>query len=160
MPTLQLAQQLKQFAEEVLEVSKVLWVIQSQSKGKKQPEITETEFLTLDVLTRQCPQSVGDIQRYIGVLPAQMSRIVRSLENKGEEPLIQCKINPQDKRKINVELTDAGRKMHQVYREIKLGNIEKMLAAMSEKDRNELMRILRGIRESFRKSLPKNALSQ
>lgn len=158
MPTLRLAQQLKQFAEEVLEVSKDFWVAQSQSKSKKQPEITETEFLTLDILTRSGPQNVGDIQRQIGVLPAQMSRIVRSLEHKGDEPLIQCMINPHDKRKIDVELTEAGRQMHQAYRELKLGNIEKMLATMSERDRTELMRILRGIRESLRNSLEEKGL--
>ncbi len=160
MPTLRLAQQLKQFAEEVLDVSKQFWVAQSQSKGKKQPEITETEFLALDILTHSSPQTVGDIQRQIGVLPAQMSRIVRSLEHKGDAPLIHCMINSQDKRKIDVELTEAGRQMHQTYREIKLGNIEKMLAAMNEHDRNELMRILRGIRESIRKSLEAKSLAK
>ncbi len=158
MPTLRLAQQLKQFAEEVLEVSKDFWVAQSQSKGKKQPEITETEFLALDILTRSGQLTVGDIQRQIGVLPAQMSRIVRSLEHKGDAPLIRCTINPQDKRKIDVELTEAGRQMHQTYREIKLGNIEKMLASMNEHDRNELMRILRVIRENFRKPLTDKGL--
>jgi CRISPR system Cascade subunit CasE len=44
---------------------------------------------------------VGDIQRLLGVLPAQMSRIIRSLENR-DRPLIACHINPRDKRKVDV----------------------------------------------------------
>jgi hypothetical protein len=42
-------------------------------------------------------------------LPAQMSRIIRSLEAR-ERPMIVCRINPQDKRKIDVCLTAAGEK--------------------------------------------------
>ena len=108
MPTLSQAQQLKEFAEEVFELSKDIWTTQSKSKGKDQAEITETEFLALDLLSQSQPLTVGDIQRKIGVLPAQMSRVIRSLENKSDGPLISCQINPADKRKIDVELTDAG----------------------------------------------------
>ena len=68
MPTLQLAQQLKQFAEEILEISKGFWIAQSRTRGKEPLEITETEFLALDILRQSQPLTVGDIQRQIGVL--------------------------------------------------------------------------------------------
>lgn len=145
MPTLQQDEQLKEFAEEIFELSKHIWAAQSRSKG--QTEITETEFLALDILIKaNRPLTVGDIQRQIGVLPAQMSRIVRSLESKSDQPLIQCKINPSDKRKVDVELTPAGRKAHQSYRQIKLGSAEKILLGLNEEDRAEFMRILRMVR--------------
>ena len=150
MPTLQQAQELKDFVEEIFSISKDFWVAQSRSRGRQEAEITETEFLTLDFLMRsEGPLTVGDIQRHIGVLPAQMSRVIRSLESKGEQPLIACRINPVDKRKIDVELTDAGRRAHQEYRRVKLGSFEKMLTNLSEQDRNELVRLLRKIRESI-----------
>ena len=94
MPTLEQAKILKEFVEEIFELSKDVWASQSRAKAKNQAEITETEFLTLDLLSKSQPLTVGRIQKHIGVLPAQMSRIVRSLENKGDEPLIECKINP------------------------------------------------------------------
>jgi DNA-binding MarR family transcriptional regulator len=150
---MKLAQELKQFAEEILDISKDFWAAQSQSKSKNEPEVTETEFLTLDLLVRSQPMSVGEIQKKIGVLPAQMSRIVRALEHKGEKPLIRCTINPSDKRKIDVELTEDGRKAHDVYRQVKLGSIEKMLQGLSEQDRRELLRILREIGHQVRKGL-------
>ncbi len=153
MPTLTQAQQLKEFAEEIFEVAKDVWALQSRSKGHHQAEITETEFLALDVLIKtEQSLTVGDIQRQIGVLPAQMSRIIRALESKSEQPLIACKLNPEDKRKVDVSLTPAGRQAHQAYRQFKLGSTEKMLAALSEQDRAEFVRILRLVRESMHKS--------
>jgi len=153
VPTLRQAQQLAEFVEEVFEVSKDVWAAQSRSKGKDQTEITESEFLALDLLTRSQPLSVGAIQRHIGVLPAQMSRIIRSLESKGDQPLIACRINPHDKRKIDVELTPAGVKAQENYRQVKLGSIQKLLLSLTERDRAEFMRLVRLIRESARNSL-------
>jgi DNA-binding MarR family transcriptional regulator len=144
MPNLTQAQQLKEFAEEIFEVSKNVWAMQSRSKGRNQTEITETEFLALDFLLKsEEPATVGDIQRHIGVLPAQMSRIIRALESKSGQALIACKINAQDKRKVDVALTPAGRQAHQAYRQVKLGSTEKMLAGLNENDRAEFVRILR-----------------
>jgi DNA-binding MarR family transcriptional regulator len=152
MPNLTQAQQLKEFAEEIFEISKDVWAIQSRSKGRDQTEITETEFLALDFLLKsEQTVTVGDIQRHVGVLPAQMSRIIRSLENKSGQALIACKINAQDKRKVDVALTPAGRQAHQAYRQVKLGSTEKMLVGLSEKDRAEFVRILRLIGEKMHK---------
>ncbi|HOJ54889.1 MAG TPA: MarR family transcriptional regulator [Phycisphaerae bacterium] len=154
MPALQQAQELKDFAEEMFELSKEIWAAQTRAKGRSHAEISETEFVTLDILAKaEKTLTVGDIQRKIGVLPAQMSRIIRSLENKAEKPLIACKINASDKRKVDVELTPAGRQAYQSYRQTKLGATEKLLAALSEEDRTELMRLLRLIRDFMHKSL-------
>ncbi len=113
MPELTQAQQLQEFANEIFEVSKKSWEIQSRAKTKGHVEITETEFLALDVLVRASRSlHVGEIQRELGILPAQLSRVIRSLEHKGEKPLVKCQINPEDKRKIDVELTAVGRETH------------------------------------------------
>ena len=153
MPTLEQAKILKEFTEEIFELSKNVWAAQSREKAKNQAEITETEFLTLDLLSKSQPLTVGRIQKHIGVLPAQMSRIIRSLENKGDGPLIDCKINQEDKRKIDVELTPAGVQAHKAYRELKLGSIEKILLGLSDQDRQDFMRILRQIQGTMREGL-------
>jgi DNA-binding MarR family transcriptional regulator len=153
VPELEQARQLQEFAEEIFELSKDVWASQTRSKAKDQTEITETEFLALDLLVKSQPLSVGEIQRHIGVLPAQMSRVIRSLESKGDKPLIACHINPEDKRKIDVEITPAGRKAHQSYREHKLGSTLKILQSLDEDDRAEFMRILRLIRGNTLKDM-------
>jgi len=146
MPSQQ-AQQLQEFADEIFEMSKEIWAAQTRAKTKEQPELTETEFLALDILHKAGQsQTVGEIQRTIGILPAQMSRVIRSLESKSDEPLIACRINPTDKRKVDVELTAAGRKAHTGYRQMKLGHILAMLESLETTDRQEFIRILRLIR--------------
>lgn len=153
MPNLQQAQQLQEFTNEVFELSKVTWAAQSRSRNKSPHELTETEFLALDFLAKAGRLlTVGEIQREIGVLPAQMSRIIRSLESKGEKPLVTCRINPEDKRKIDVEMSSAGVEAHLAYRQVKLGSIQHMLEGLNEKDRNELMRLLRIIRDNIHKT--------
>jgi len=159
VPEFTQAEQLKAFADEIFEVSTAAWKAQSRKREKLEPELSETEFLALDILAKaDRPYTVGEIQREIGILPAQMSRVIRSLETKGPKPLVSCKINPTDKRKVDVELTEAGREAHQTYRQIKLGSIQQMLETLCERDRNEFMRILRLMRQNVHKSFLKSEL--
>src|SRR6185503_9096234 len=83
-------------------------------------DLKEVEFLTLSLLQANGTMIVGDIQRVLGVLPAQMSRVIRSLENR-DRPLIQCRINARDKRKIDVELTGVGAKSLLEYQGKRVG---------------------------------------
>src|SRR5262249_27489479 len=82
-------------------------------------DLKEVEFLALSLLQERGTLIVGEIQRQLGVLPAQMSRIIRSLEDR-ERPFIACRINPRDKRKIDVCLTDAGERALQDYQALRV----------------------------------------
>ena len=84
---------------------------------------------------------VGDIQRLLGVLPAQMSRIIRSLENR-ERPLIACHINPRDKRKINVALTEDGDFALAAYQQSRLSPIVDGLSKLSDEEQDDLSRLV------------------
>src|SRR6266852_2904112 len=87
-------------AQDLFEV--VTQICLSSLRGRRRSgDLKEVEFLTLSILHAQGTMIVGDIQRLLGVLPAQMSRVIRSLENR-ERPLILCRINSRDKRKIDV----------------------------------------------------------
>ena len=69
----------------------------SMPRGRRRSgDLKEVEFLTLSLLNQSDTLIVGDIQRQLGVLPAQMSRIIRALETP-DRPLTACRINPQDK---------------------------------------------------------------
>ena len=46
-------------------------------------DLSETEFITLDLLAKAESMTIGEVQKLIGVVPAQMSRIVRSWEAQG-----------------------------------------------------------------------------
>jgi DNA-binding MarR family transcriptional regulator len=103
--------------------------------------LKEVEFLTLAILHQRGTLIVGDIQRMLGVLPAQMSRIIRSLEAR-DRPLIVCRINPADKRKINVTLTPAGTQALADYQATHLIGIHTLIDRLSEEDREDLARLL------------------
>lgn len=104
-------------------------------------ELKEVEFLTLSLLQSNGTMIVGDIQRLLGVLPAQMSRVIRALENR-DRPLIQCRINPRDKRKIDVCLTAHGEKVLVDYQTKRVGRIVERLQQLSDDDQDELVRAL------------------
>jgi DNA-binding MarR family transcriptional regulator len=104
-------------------------------------ELKEVEFLTLSLLQTNNTMIVGDIQRLLGILPAQMSRVIRSLENR-ERPLIQCRINPRDKRKIDVCLTPHGEKLLLEYQSKRVGRIVERLQTLSDDEQEELIRAL------------------
>jgi DNA-binding MarR family transcriptional regulator len=110
-------------------------------------ELKDLEFLTLAILRQHGTMIVGDIQRILGVLPAQMSRIIRSLESR-PRPLILCRINPQDKRKIDVSLTPAGDRALLEYQALRITGIADLLARLPEDDLDDLQRLLDRLNEA------------
>ncbi len=127
-------------ALELFEV--VTQICLSTLRGRRRSgDLKEVEFLTLSLLQANNSMIVGDIQRVLGILPAQMSRIIRALENR-ERPLIECRINPRDKRKIDVALTPFGEKTLFEYQGARVGRIVERLQSMSDDDQEDLIRVL------------------
>lgn len=113
----------------------------TQPIERRDNDLKDMEFLTLSILHSKQPMIVGDIQKILGVLPAQMSRIIRALENR-ELPLIACQINAYDKRKIDVRLTDEGEKMLNEYQHIRVERLSKLLAHTKSDDQQEIQNLL------------------
>ena len=127
-------------AHELFQV--VTQICLSTLRGRRRAgDLKEVEFLTLSLLQEHGILIVGDIQRVLGILPAQMSRVIRALENR-ERPLIQCRINPRDKRKIDVELTTPGEKALLDYQGKRVGRIVAQLSNLSDDDQDDLIRAL------------------
>jgi DNA-binding MarR family transcriptional regulator len=110
-------------------------------RRRRNGDLKEIEFLTLSLLHQHGTMIVGDIQRQLGILPAQMSRIIRSLDCR-DRPLIDCRINPHDKRKVDVGLTPAGVSAFEVYQSARIGGIARLLGKLSEEDFDELDRLV------------------
>jgi DNA-binding MarR family transcriptional regulator len=104
-------------------------------------DLKELEFFTLALLHEHGTMIVGTIQRTLGVLPAQMSRIIRSLESR-EHPLISCQINPSDKRKVDVCLTEAGQKSLQDYVTSRTDRLVSLMRDLPEEEQEELNRLI------------------
>ena len=124
-----------ELAEHIFALSKRSWIaVSKQTAG-----LSETEFLSLDVLAELGRSNVGQIQKRVGVLPAQMSRLLRRLETAG---FIRCQINRQDKRKIDVLITPAGRRAHAAYRQAKLTPIIAALERLTPEERAQFMELI------------------
>ena len=112
-------------------------------------DLKEVEFLSLALLHQTNPRTVGDLQRQLGVLPAQMSRIIRSLEDR-DRPLIACRINTTDKRKIDVDLTSAGRKAFLDYQSARTPQLVGLLDKLNDEEQDHLLHLLDRIRDLLR----------
>lgn len=133
---------LKRMAEEIFSFTKESWLSRLAAKHQGEDPLSETQFLTLDFLVNSGqPQTVGEIQRSIHVVPAQMSRIIRSLEGDFESPLIRCELNQTDKRRIDVFMTEDGHKAYSDFLNDRLERTCRLLAGISDRDRAEFVRI-------------------
>ena len=65
----------RRLAEAILTLSKRSWIEASRETA----ELKESEFLALDYLSETGTATVGEVQKRIKVLPAQMSRLARRL---------------------------------------------------------------------------------
>ncbi|MFQ5494010.1 MAG: MarR family winged helix-turn-helix transcriptional regulator [Phycisphaerae bacterium] len=141
-------QTLEKMAGEIFELYRLIAIARSR-RPSGHDDLSETEFLALDILYHEQPLTIGDIQKHIGVLPAQMSRIVRALEEQGGRGYVACGINPHDRRRVDVSLTPAGKKAYENYRVVRLGSMHEILSVLSPDDRLHFMRILRQIQVAF-----------
>lgn len=141
-------QQMDMMAEEVFGLFKVVATARSR-KQTGGSDLSETEFLTLDVLTKEGPLTIGEVQKRVGVAPAQMSRVVRALEVEGGRGFVECKINPNDRRRVNLALTDSGNKAYAAFRRSRLSSFLTVLGALDPDDRVEFMRMLKRIGDAF-----------
>ncbi len=145
-------QTMDKMAEEIFELYRLIAIARSRQPAGAQ-DLSEGEFLALDVLAKEAPLTIGDVQKRIGVVPAQMSRIVRSLEVNRGKGFLSCEINQQDRRRVDVKLTKEGQQAYKDYRTNRLASMYAVLDALVPKDRIEFMRMLHCIREAFAERL-------
>ncbi len=125
---------IQQLALQMFEMTKNMWVKSQREKFKGGYDLSESEFLALDALEGTASLSVGELRRRVGVLPAQMSRVLKALEQRYDEKLVLCTINPKDKRKIDVAITPKGRRAVASYRRAKIMTMTGTLKLLSASD--------------------------
>lgn len=134
------AVRLEETARDLFEVVTQLGLTALRGR-RRTGDLKEVEFLTLAILQEHGTMIVGDIQRLLGVLPAQMSRIIRSLETR-PQALIACQINPRDKRKVDVVLTGAGEKSLLDYEATRTNRLVELLRDLPEDEQDDLNRLV------------------
>ena len=133
---------IQRLALQVFELTKRTWVRSQREKLRGGYDLSESEFLALDALDRAGTLSVGQLRGHVGVLPAQMSRVIKALEQRYDEKLVVCSINPRDKRKIDVTITPRGRRAVGAYRDSKILMTVRAMESLADEDLRALVRIL------------------
>lgn len=105
------------------------------------PPLRESDFLALCLLESRGVLIVGQLQRLLGVLPAQMSRVIGALQARVPQ-LVCTRSHEGDRRKIDVELTEAGRQALEAHRRARERAAAPLLAALSDAERALLGRLL------------------
>ena len=86
----------------------------------------------------------SEISSAVGISSARIAATLNSMESKG---YITRQIDPSDRRRILVTLTDKGREQEAEYRSKLAETIERMLKLLGEHDANEYIRIMRKMAE-------------
>ena len=140
-------QTIRDLARRVFEMTVHTWLSTQREKLKGGYDLSESEFLALDALEDGETLTVGDLRRRVGVLPAQMSRILKALEQRYDEKLVVCSINPRDQRKIDVAITPRGRRAVEAYRRAKIMATVEAIRSLSDRDLAALLRLLNQIQD-------------
>jgi len=146
-------EKLEAIADNIFSLNFMFWTVRHRNRVEDPYDLTEPEFVTLDTLYSKGLCTVGELQQVLDVRPAQMSRIVRSLEHKAEKPLIKCSINPQDKRKIDVVITDLGKKVHDEYKQRRIRINMDLLKNLSKSEQEEVGRLINRYRQIMEEML-------
>ena len=145
-------QAIQNLARRIFAITVRTWIGSQREKMKGGYDLSESEFLALADLEGADGLSVGELRREVGVLPAQMSRIIKALEHRYDEKLVVCSINAKDKRKIDVAITARGRRAVESYRRAKILATVDALRSLSDRDLSALLRILNEIQKVFERA--------
>jgi DNA-binding MarR family transcriptional regulator len=143
----------ERLAQGFFQLNLMFWAHRHHNKVDDPYDLTEPEFVSLNTLADRGICTVGELQQELDVRPAQMSRIIRALENKADKPMIECTINPADKRRINVTITELGQKAAEEYRRRRLTANMEIIKGLSHDDQIEVMRLVDRFREIMSEQL-------
>lgn len=126
--------------------------ISSQPIRKNMGRFISGEMFALSELERDGPVTPGGLVRSSGTTTAHIAKLLRTLEAKGE---IQRTSDLQDRRRVWVSITDAGRqRLWKMERDVH-AQVERLFAALGEQDAGELVRITARVAMLQREGLQK-----
>ena len=130
----------ERFAELVMEtVSMVTRAIRREMRRHRPSELSLPQFRTLGIVQRHPGASLSVLAEHLGLTTASASKLVDSLVRKG---LVTREDSSEDRRKVVLNVTKAGRHALEIARKAALGSLAEMLAALDEPDRNAIIRAM------------------
>ena len=134
-------------AHEVLEVVPAVFrVIRTELRKYGAKEMSVPQFRTLAFVYRKEGVSLSEVADHIGLTLPTMSTLVDGLVDRG---LIARREDREDRRRITLTLTEAGRSRFESARGATMVNLEQRLRQLSASDRATVAASMRMLREVF-----------
>lgn len=107
-------------------------------------DLNMTELVVMRSLEDNCPYSdnnigISEVQEVLHITKSAISQMMNSLEKKG---FIQRKIDKEDRRKIIVTLTQAGKNILKETKESANENLGKIISNLGEENTKQFIELL------------------
>lgn len=104
------------------------------------------DFVLFFLLQKEEVVEPGEISKSLALSTPRVAKILQQLEDKG---LVERQINQEDRRKIDVFLTDEGRDVIKQRKNFFVRTIAKIMSHLGEEDTKEYLRITKRLTEIF-----------
>ena len=134
-------------ANEVLDVvPMVSRVIRAELRKYGAKEMSLPQYRTLAFVYKNEGASLSEVGDHIGLTLPTMSMLVDGLVARG---LVSRRTDPEDRRRMTLTLTEAGRARLESARAATMANLEERLRQLSPSDRSTITLAMRMLRELF-----------
>ncbi|GEM01918.1 DNA-binding transcriptional regulator, MarR family [Halolactibacillus halophilus] len=127
----------RKLADELLGIQLMMTRLHSEVGSTKHVQGEKGVLIYLDHTQEQTTPT--QIAEFLGVTTARTASILNSLEKKG---VIARSMDPRDRRKIIVEITEKGKGISKEGKNTAITNVSEILEALGEKDASEYVRIM------------------
>lgn len=111
-------------------------------------DLTIPQWRMIALLGQKAPQAALELVASSGMDKVQVSRACDSLSKQG---FLSRAIDPSDRRKLQLELTETGKQAHRNYTEIAVAWEKRLLQCLDKEEQNPFDQILNAIFESSSK---------
>ncbi len=137
---------ISEFADRVTEIMPFIMreFLRQQAKEFYKTRITIPQFAILEYLNREIEPKMTDISKMLKVTTAAVTGIVDKLVKDG---YVTRKSDPDDRRIIKIKITAKGNDLIKKMLEYRRQMVIKIFGKISEKDREDYLRILTNIKD-------------
>lgn len=111
-------------------------------------DVTVKQCMALQILHDE-PLAVGALADRMGVTPGATTRLVDGMLGRG---WLERRRDPDDRRRVLLELTDEGRHEAEQLRGITEGFVAEVVEELPEGERSTILSALRSVREAFERT--------
>lgn len=136
-------------------VPSIVQAIRVEMRMERLHDLSVPQFRTLAFIGRQPSCSLSDVAEFIGLTAPTMSVLINGLVERG---LVRRETSLLDRRRVMLNLTAAGEQTHTRALDGTLAWLSRLLAPLTEDDREQVINALAVLRPIFATDAPQPVL--